>query len=439
MIGETLHERYRLDAELAQGGMGVLYRAHDVLLDRDVCVKLLKDPGLGSQGKTRLMHEAQAAARLDHPNIVAIYDVGEAEGMPFIVMQLIDGKSLFELHPTNLAEIIAICRQVCAALEHAHTHGVIHRDLKPENVLITADGMARLSDFGLAYSVSSRLSGEGLVVGTVFYMAPEQALGQEVDGRVDLYALGVMLYELTAGRLPFTADDPVSVITQHLYAPVVPPSTYNQQIPAALDALIIQLLSKRPAERPASAAETARLLEIIPLEITESPLSQESPLGLSLLNRIARGRLVGRQGELAQIHELWDYCQQGNGHLVLISGEPGVGKTRLAHEMIVFAQLNHAAVLRAGCYEFEATTPYLPFSEALRDWVAVLPTAELRQRLGSTAYDLARLVPEIENRLGSLAQGPPLPANEERLRMFDNVARFCLNLCREPRLDGLYR
>lgn len=431
METSLLQNRYRLDAELAQGGMGVLYRAHDLLLERDVAIKLLKDSGLGSQGRARLLHEAQAAARLDHPNIVTVYDVGEEAGRPYIVMQLIEGQSLHEQRPSSLAGILAIARQVCAALEHAHRHGIIHRDLKPENILLTPEGVAKLSDFGLARSAASRLSSEGMLVGTVFYMAPEQALGGEVDGRTDLYALGVLLYELTAGRLPFIADDPISVISQHLYAPVVPASTYNQQIPAALDALILALLSKRPADRPASAAETLDLLERVPLESGEAGGPAPSSAGLSLLGRIARGRLVGRQAELKQLQELWAYTQQGQAHLALISGEPGIGKTRLANELIVFTQLNHAAVLRAGCYELEAASPYLPFADALRAWVAEQNTPHLRERLASTAFELARLAPEIETRLGPLPPSPSLPANEERLRMFDSLAGLFQDLARD--------
>ena len=431
MIGATLQNRYRLDAVLGQGGMGELYRAFDLLLQRDVAIKLLNDRGLGSKGRARLLHEAQSAARLDHPNIVTIYDASEADGRPFIVMQLVEGKSLQELHPTNLDEILPIMRQVCAALEHAHTHGVIHRDLKPENVLITPEGLAKLSDFGLARSSTTRLSSEGLIVGTVFYMAPEQALGEEIDGRADLYSLGVMLYELIAERLPFSGDDPIAVISQHLYAPVVPPSTYNQKIPPALDTLILRLLSKRPADRPASAAETARLLEAIQLPEIEALPERPALAGLSILDRIARGRLVGRQVELAQIHELWTYAQQGNSHLVLISGEPGVGKTRLAREILIYARLDQAAIFQAACYEYEATTPFLPFAEALRDWASRRATDVLREELGSTAFELSRLAPEIEVRLGPLAPSPALPPNEERLRMFDNVARFLQKLARK--------
>jgi serine/threonine protein kinase len=208
MIGTLLNDRYRLDAEIGRGGMGVVYRAHDRLLDRAVAVKLLSETRLGTEGRARLLHEAQATAQLNHPNVVTVYDAGEADGAPFIVMELVDGESLYDRRPETLEEILAIARQVCAALEHAHAHGIIHRDLKPENVLMARDpraetmGTAKLVDFGLARSIASRVTSEGTIVGTVFYLAPEQALGQQIDGRADLYALGVILYEFSTDACP---------------------------------------------------------------------------------------------------------------------------------------------------------------------------------------------------------------------------------------------
>ncbi|UCC76468.1 MAG: serine/threonine protein kinase, partial [Anaerolineales bacterium] len=254
MIGTMLQNRYRLDAVLGQGGMGVVYRAHDTLLDRSVAVKVVSKASLGSEGRARLMHEAKAAAQLNHPNVVSVFDAGESQGLPFIVMELVEGDTLYERRPTELDEIVSYARQICAALDHAHAHGIVHRDLKPENVQIARDGTAKLTDFGLARSVASRMTTEGTIIGTVFYLAPELALGRDFDGRADLYALGAMLYELTTGRLPFVADDPVAVISQHLHAPVVPPRAKNEQIPPALDALILRLLAKEPHDRPASAA-----------------------------------------------------------------------------------------------------------------------------------------------------------------------------------------
>ncbi len=199
----VLANRYRLDAELGQGGMGTVYRAHDLLLDRAVAVKVISDPGLGSAGQARLLHEARAAAKLNHPNIVSIYDVGAADasdGAPFIVMDLVEGQSLWQRGFLPLPEALGVARQICGALDHAHAHGIIHRDLKPENIVLTSTQTAKLMDFGLARSLDGpRLTEEGVVVGTFSYLAPEILMGQEATALSDLYALGVILYELTTG------------------------------------------------------------------------------------------------------------------------------------------------------------------------------------------------------------------------------------------------
>jgi predicted ATPase/predicted Ser/Thr protein kinase len=330
IIGTLLNERYRLDAEIGRGGLGVVYRAHDTLLDRDVAVKVLSATTLSAESRARLLREAQAAARLNHPNIVSVYDAGEAKGVPFIVMELVEGESLHSRRPQALEEILSIVRQVCAALEHAHAYSIVHRDLKPENVLIAPDGCAKLMDFGLARTVASRLTTEGTIVGTVFYLAPEQALGQEIDGRADLYALGVLLYELTTGQLPFTGDDMLAVISQHLHAPVVPPSTHNAAIPPALDALIVQLLSKQPEDRPASAAEVQQALDDLsrPEAISATPVSPQITARKHNLP-VQLTPFFGREADLAQIA---DRLQDPACRLLTLVGPGGSGKTRLALE-----------------------------------------------------------------------------------------------------------
>src|SRR5512142_81726 len=303
MQNTLINNRYLLKTELGRGGMGVVYLAEDTLLQRDVAVKVLWSSTLGSQGRARLLREAQAAARLSHPNIINIFDAGATDGLSFIVMELLDGESLYEKKPDSLEEILRIIRQVCDALEHAHANGIIHRDLKPENVIVTTKGVAKLTDFGLSRSLSGRISREGSIVGTVYYLAPEQALRQDVDSRADLYALGVMMYELVAGRLPFTADDPLGVISQHLNAPPVPPSTHNANLPPALDALILRLLSKRPEERPATAADVRASLD----RLYDEPQEYDTQIlsGLSPLDRLARGRMVGRREEFNQVRGVW--------------------------------------------------------------------------------------------------------------------------------------
>ncbi len=433
-VGILLNERYRLDAELGRGGMGVVYRAHDTLLERDVAIKLLSDSALGTEGRARLLHEARAAASLNHPNIGAVHDAGEADvpwqadPAPFIVMELVEGESLYNLKAAGdrrleaLDEIVSIARQICAALEHAHAHGIIHRDLKPENVLLAPDGTAKLTDFGLARSVASRMTSEGTIVGTAYYLAPEQALGQQIDNRADLYSLGVLLYELTTGLLPFTADDPLAVISQHLHAPVVPPRAKNPKIPPALDNLILRMMSKEPGDRPASAAEVLGALaqpgildrDIIPAE------------ELSVLERIERGRMVGRERELAQARTLWKKVVFSEGQMLLISGEPGVGKSRLVQELVTQVQVSGGQALVGVCYA-EGGAPYAPFAQVLRRAFH----SGFCDDLGLSDFvlaDLLTLAPALRRRFPEVAPNPPLDPQSEQQRLFENVVAFCAAL-----------
>jgi serine/threonine-protein kinase len=402
---ELLGERYRLEAEIGRGGMGAIYRARDTVLDRPVAVKTLAANALGEAARLQLLAEARAAARLNHPNIVSLYDAGESNGEAYIVMELVEGRSVHDQPPETLAAVIDVARQICQALAHAHAAGIVHRDLKPENVIVTADGRVKLLDFGLARPIASRLTADGGISGTVFYLAPEQALGQTVDVRADLYSLGVLLYELTTKRLPFTADDPLAVVTQHLHAPVVPPRTVRPDLPPALDRLIVSLLAKHPEDRPADALAVDRMLAEIQHGAPQQELASGEEVHIDLL---ARGRLIGRRAELDRLRKLWSQALGGQSVLALISGEPGVGKTRLARELIATARLSGATVLSGGCYEFEATTPYLPFVEALREWVRTESAERLRAVVESSAPEVIRMAPEAEEKLGPPAARAPL-------------------------------
>jgi oligopeptide transport system substrate-binding protein len=419
LVGTILSDRYRIDAELGRGGMSVVYRAHDMLLARDVAVKVLSATALDAGNRARLLHEARSAASLNHPNIVTVHDVGEVDGVPFLVSELVEGKPLHDQPPKALDDILSIVRQVCAALEHAHAQGIVHRDLKPENVLITPGGVAKLSDFGLARSLASRLTSEGTIVGTVFYLAPELALGQAFDARADLYALGVMLYELTTGELPFTADDPVAVISQHLYAVAVPPRAKNADIPPALDALIVRLLNKDPGGRPGSAADVLRILNAPDILDKEALPAEE----LSVLERIERGRLVGRERELQQAKGLWNSVLSGQGQMLLISGEPGIGKTRLVQELSAQVQISGGRALVGACYA-EGGVPYAPFAQILR--------AVLGQGAGQdldlpdfVLSDLLTLAPGLQLRYPELTPGPTLQDPQtQQYRIFENLIIF---------------
>src|ERR1700752_39281 len=436
-VGSILRERYRLDSELGRGGMGVVYRATDLDLQRQVAVKILSATATTSEARQRLLREARATAALNHPHIVAVHDVGETGGQPFLVMELVPGPRLSQARPRDLKRVVTIASQICDALEHAHTNSIVHRDLKPDNVLLSDSGetsSVKLADLGLALPAdAARISRAGIIVGTASYMAPEQAMGQAVDGRTDLYALGVLLYELTTGRLPFTGDDPLAVVSQHVHAPVVPPRVLRTDLPRKLETLILRLLAKDPAQRFGSASEVRAAL-VDSLSDNDLDATAAAP-SVAILDALSRGRLVGRATELAEGRELWQRAREGRGHAVLLSGEPGAGKTRLAREITIQAALDGALVLTGGCYEYEATTPYLPFVEAFRRWVRdEKDDDKLRDILGENATQIAKLAPEIETRLGPFAERPSLAAHEERLLFFDAVALVFANIAKRQSL-----
>ena len=243
--------RYEINRLIGEGSRKCVYLAHDTRLDREVAVALVRTAGLDDAGRRRIDREARAMARLgDHPNIVTVFDVGDEDGTPYIVSQYVGGGTLAELlaqrdEALPIADVLRLGIDVATALDHAHRAGVVHRDLKPANVWLTPDGAALLGDFGLAAATDqSRLTAEGLVVGTVAYLAPEQATGHTPDPRADLYALGALLYELATGRPPFLGDDAVGVITQHLHTAPMSPSWHNPEVPRDLEAIVLSLLEK---------------------------------------------------------------------------------------------------------------------------------------------------------------------------------------------------
>ncbi|HUY06241.1 MAG TPA: Stk1 family PASTA domain-containing Ser/Thr kinase [Acidimicrobiales bacterium] len=254
--------RYELRSQIARGGTAHVYLAHDILLDRPVALKVLY-PELSTNNSfvERFRREAQAAANLSHPNIVQIFDWGESEDTYFIVMEYIDGEPLSSIirtqSPIAADQAAAVAADIAKALGYAHRHGVIHRDVKPGNVLITQDGQVKVTDFGIARAIGAdeQVTQTGLVMGTATYFAPEQAQGLEVDGRSDIYSLGVVLYEMVTGRAPFTGETPVAIAYQHVREQPVPPRSMNPAIPSALEAIILQAMAKLPADRFRSADE----------------------------------------------------------------------------------------------------------------------------------------------------------------------------------------
>ncbi len=427
--------RYTVRSFLGEGAKKRVYLAHDTRLDRDVAFALIKTDGLDADGVVRVRREAQAMGRLgDNAHIVTIHDTGDEGGAPFIVSQLMAGGSVEDLlaksdgHRLPPERAMRIAEQTCAALAHAHGRGVIHRDLKPGNVWLDSDGNAALGDFGLAIAIDrSRMTMQGMMVGTVAYMPPEQALGRTPDARSDLYALGAMTYEMVTGRPPFLGDDAVGVISQHINTPPVDPSWHNPECPKPLEALILRLLAKAPAERPASAEDVAQeLRRILDRSTIDSVHPQQAEAGNDLRG-LNWGAFVGRRDEMESLKEALEGALSGKGSLAMLVGEPGIGKTRLAEEFGVYAGLRGAQVLTGHCYEGESSLPYRPFVEAFRQYTRTRPDAELRTQLGPGAPEIATLVSEIRQRFPDIEEAPKLDPEAERLRLFESMTEFLHN------------
>jgi beta-lactam-binding protein with PASTA domain/predicted Ser/Thr protein kinase len=268
MNGSELGGRYRVEARIGSGGMAEVFRGVDPVLNRTVAIKvLLPQFARDASFVDRFRREAQAAARLNHPNIVGVYDTGADDGTQFIVMEFIEGRTLAEflstggrLTPIQAAEI---AQKICVALAEAHAQGVIHRDIKPGNVMVTRDGTVKVMDFGIARFTSGVETAPqtSAVLGTASYLSPEQAQGDPVDARTDIYSLGTVLYEMLAGRPPFTGDSPVAIAFKQVNEAPAAPSRLNRDVPPALDAVVMRALSKNPANRYQSAQEFADDLE----------------------------------------------------------------------------------------------------------------------------------------------------------------------------------
>ncbi len=260
--------KYRIEREIGRGGMGAVYLAHDAVIDRRVALKTISKSMLDAQEAqdmlARFKREAQAAGRLTHPNIVAVYDYGEDPDLAYIAMEMVDGRGLQDLMRSGAmpaAGVRPIASQLLAALDFAHGLGVVHRDVKPSNLMLTADGRLKVCDFGIAQLESSRLTQVGTVLGTPSYMSPEQIQGLATDGRSDVFSAGVLLYELLAGCKPFAGDTVAALVNAVLNRAPRAPTAANPALDLAFDAVLLKALAREPGERFANAREFARALE----------------------------------------------------------------------------------------------------------------------------------------------------------------------------------
>jgi len=416
--------RYEILAPIGAGGMGEVFRAKDSALERHVAIKVLPahlvaDPS----ARERLRREALAAASLDHPFICKVFEIGEADGAMFLVMEFVAGETLFQrmqAGPLPLAEALLIAREVAEALEAAHKNLFLHRDLKPANVMMT-QGHVKVMDFGLAkqfdsgfadpaavtVAVSPALTAQGMVVGTPDYMSPEQVRGVPLDQRSDLFAFGILLYELVMGAHPFRRAS----ATETMAAILRDPPNLDGNLPQGLMILIRRLLAKSSDQRYQSMTDViADLLRqtAAALAPSEEPAAPPIPL-------------IGREVEFAELKRALNEALVGRGSLVMIGGEPGIGKTHLTGAILEEARKRGAFAAVGHCYEGEGAPPYIPVVEVFEQVIRMAPHASLRVGMGDDAPEIAKLVPELRNIYPDLPPSIQLPPEQQRRFLFNAV------------------
>ena len=364
---------YRLDTRIGHGGMGEVYRAFDTRLNRFVAVKVMRSAEAEDVAVGRFLREARAASALNHPNIVVIHEVGEtSEGDHFIVQELIDGPTLRSLldEPMPLGKIAEIGAQIARALDAAHAAGIVHRDVKPENVMLRSDGFVKVLDFGLARTLALETNDDtvthaaldtmpGVLVGTASYMSPERISGVQFGPPTDVFALGVMLYEMAAGKRPFVAPTGLGVITSIVAEQPVPLTRLNAAIPIAFDDLVQRMLAKNPERRP-SARDVEQ--HLIAMQRSDSLVDHAA------LTASARRTTVGRETQRVQLRRAYAAVREGRGGIVAVTGEPGIGKTSLIEDFLneVASSSAPPTLARGRCSErLAGAEAYLPVLEAL--------------------------------------------------------------------------
>jgi serine/threonine protein kinase/tetratricopeptide (TPR) repeat protein len=376
---------YRLGPKVGSGGMGEVYKAEDTKLGRSVAIKFLPaDIHQDTNARRRFFHEAQSASSLNHPNIVTIYAIEEVDGRDFIVMEYVEGQTLRELIERDgalpLARLLEVGIQAADALEAAHEVNLIHRDIKSANILVNARGHTKLLDFGLAKIVRTiadgvdyeaptlyNLTDEGTVLGTVSYMSPEQTRGEVLDSRSDIFSLGSALYEAATRSLPFAGPSMLSVMHAIATAEPVAPSRMRPELPREFDLILERAMAKEKERRYSSASEMAEALRNLRAGMTGQWLGTPVIYDKDLIES-ASSSFVGRELELARLEGLLRQAVEGNGRVVFITGEPGIGKTSLSDEFLRRARGSYPGLLvsRGRCVEQYGTgEAYLPFLDAI--------------------------------------------------------------------------
>ena len=410
--GQLVKGRYRIESRLGGSLLGTVLKATDLQENRPVALKILS-PSFSEETINRLMARAEQIIGLEHRNIVKVYSWDREEDYAFKVEEHIEAPTLQNwLTDPNITisadQALDIALDITLALEYAHSRGVIHGDLKPHNVFLTEEG-AKLSGFGMGILEADRnLLDAPLLFLSAPYLAPEQILGQAIDARTDLYALGVLMYQLFTGQLPFTGSD-ADIMQAHLNQTPLPPRQLNPNISLAMEHLILKLLAKNPNDRYASAQQARRISGSLVINIEEPALSRQ-PI------------LLGREKELQTLQGYWQKARAGQGQLLFLSGEPGIGKTTLAQ---YFAARSNAPVLLMGHgREGTSAPPYQLFTEALHGYFATVPSETFAGENRRLVSHFARILPDASALFPNLPLPPSLEPRQEQLRLMSSLTQF---------------
>lgn len=444
--GSKIINRYIINELIGEGGMSQVYSAIDVETDNKVAVKLMKKIVTSNylEDHIRFKREIEIVSSFVHSNIARVYNSGDFDNKLFIIMEFLEGNNLSDLlnrgFKFGIEETLKIIKQLLETLIYVHGKGVIHRDLKPANIMLNEKGTGfeiKLLDFGLAHIMDLwEIKDISVIAGTFGYMSPESAgiLKRSIDERCDLYSVGVILYHMLTGELPYKGKDIGSILHQQAATMPIPPSNINKNIPESLNGVVIKLLMKDPDSRYQSARGVLYDIERI-LDNDKEFIPGEKDQKEKITYQTT---IIAREEEIKKIEELYENACLGKGSICFVSGEAGVGKSRLSEEIREFVFKKRGLFIDGKCLNYENKTPYQPFHDALEVYICGLEKIDdvmrgktvlkLTETLGELGEVLVRLNPSIKKIIGEQKQLLTLDSDKENQRFLMVLSKFFCNI-----------